>query len=81
MTLNPDFVKQIDEYLSVSGLSRSGYIENCMLYDILCVQKRINDPDTLSAFGNDRKAIILNYFRSKIGEGDHNGTQEKPEFQ
>ncbi len=66
MTLSPNFLRQIDEYINIAGLSRSGYIENCMSHDILSVRKLLNDPEN----NNEKDIIILNYFRGKIGEGE-----------
>lgn len=68
MTLNPKFLSQIDEFLGISGLTRSSYVENCMYNDIISVRKLLNDPEIMRNYDN-KNTIILNYFRGKIGEG------------
>jgi len=65
MTLNPIFLNQMDDLLETAGLTRSGYVENCMIEDILTVKKLISDPKILENFSNDKRAIILDYFRSE----------------
>lgn len=70
MTLNPIFLNQMDDLLETAGLTRSGYVENCMIEDILTVKKLISDPKILENFDNDTKLIISNYFRGSIEGGD-----------
>jgi hypothetical protein len=67
MTLNPKFLSQIDEFLGISGLTRSSYVENCMIKDVINVKRLLNDPVTLEQFGNEN-TIISNYFRKLGGD-------------
>ncbi|MPM39476.1 hypothetical protein SDC9_86109 [bioreactor metagenome] len=73
MTLNPKFLSQIDEFLGISGLTRSSYVENCMIRDVSTIRKLLNEPKILEEFGNDQNTIISNYFRGRIEKGVING--------
>lgn len=70
MTLSPNFLRQIDELLEIAGLTRSGYVENCMSNDIISIRKLLNDPEVMRNYDN-KNTIILNYFRGRIGEGEY----------
>lgn len=67
MTLNPENVGKIDEYIALAGLSRSAYIDICMQSDVMKLDEILKNSRG-SIF--ETRKIVIDYFKTKIGEGE-----------